>query len=433
MLYCPKCKIEYEDSKKFCKECGSKLAVKEKSDQVSVESNEKTKATPVNDTKIVDEKKKYCPSCGIEYISDKKFCKTCGVALTDTPKTGSQRVSVQEATKVFKFTPTPPKTSLETVSDIPSRLKVKSILRKKKKLLKNGQKMITLISNLEKQKGIISEDALASTMKPYKMKLEAIEKEISGINDFLNDLQKRVTVEIGNLEKEVLPFKNRLSELKAMRKAKGLTFGDYNRFKKEPKQASRRLDSQIKKRKKIMQLLLPSSAGKIEGVNKSLYLKIAGGIVAITLLMTGGYFGYKYFIKKDKDEIAVSSLKDKGTPSIPPSSHALPEEEMIKVFETIKRANLSEDINLFMSCYSSAYPSYEEKKNQTIKNWQDYDFTDLTFTVRDLIVNQNAAEVTVDWQITARSANTGETQTFNTTNNVVLQKESGQWKITSLK
>ncbi|MBM4139874.1 MAG: zinc ribbon domain-containing protein [Nitrospira sp.] len=424
MLYCPKCNLTYEEGKKFCKECGGKLVVKEEADSVSTESHEKPEVAFVHETKIIDEKKKYCPSCGIEYTSDKKFCKTCGVVLSNTPKKDSQTESVKNATTAFKFTPTPPKPSFETVSDIPSSSKVKSILRKKKKLLKNGQKMMTLIGNLEKQKGLISEDALAITMRPYQMKLEEIEKEISGINDFLNELQKKVTVEIDGLEKEVLPFKNRLSELKTIRKAKGLTSSDFNRFKKEPKQASKRLDSKIKKRKKIMQLLLPSTTGKLEGAGASLYMKVAAGIVILAVLGVSGYFGYKYFNKKDKDEI---TFPDKGTPQ------ALPEEEIRKVFETIKKANLSEDINLFMSCYSPSYPTHEDKKNQTVKNWQDYDFADLSFTVRDLIVNQNTAEVTVDWQINARSAKTGETQTFNITNNVVLQKESGQWKITALK
>ena len=94
---------------------------------------------------------------------------------------------------------------------------------------------------------------------------------------------------------------------------------------------------------------------------------------------------------------------------------------------------MTKDINLFMNCYSTAFPNLEEKKAKTIQTWKDMDITGLTYVMRDLIAQENTAEVNIDWQINTRSAESGQTETFNTTNNVVLQKEGGQWKIVNLK
>ncbi len=171
---------------------------------------------------------------------------------------------------------------------------------------------------------------------------------------------------------------------------------------------------------------------------KRSYLKIGGIIIALAIIGTGGFLGYKYFFKKeDTMNVSVSQItkaplppSTKNSPSLPaPSS----EDNIKKVFETIKQANLTKDINLFISCYSPSFSNLAEKKDKTLQNWKDMDITGLTYTVRDLIVQQNTTEVTIDWQITTRAADSGQTETFNTTNNVVLQKEGDQWKIVDLR
>lgn len=297
-----------------------------------------------------------------------------------------------------------------------------------------GGKVTILITNLGAQRGVISDPALNAAIKPYEMKLEGIREEIREIGSYLNDLQKKMGTESENLEKEIHPYKSRLDELRTMRKAKGLTLGDYKRFKKEPFKVFKQLGSQIKKRQKLLRILNAPTSKTTFSFGSSLYMKIGGLVVAITLIGAGVFIGYKYYVNKDSDlgesitRIGKNPAITQPSPSVPATS---PEGEIKKVFETIKQANMTEDINLFITCYSTAFPNLEEKKEKTIQTWKDIDITDLAYTMRDLIVQRNTAEVTIDWQIT--TLNNGQTETFNTTNNVVLQEEGDQWKIVKLR
>jgi hypothetical protein len=352
------------------------------------------------------------------------------------PATELSKQTIPKPSPGFKFTSATPEPTGEKALGIPSSSRIRSFIRKKKKLLKVGAKVDLLISNLNAQRSIISEDALNVTLKPYETKLEAIEKEINGIDSYLNNLQTKMAGEYEILERELRPYKNRLEELKTMKKAKGLTFGDYRRFKREPHRSHKHLVAQIKKRQHIIKIL-NSPASRISLIlDQSLYIKIGILVIIVAVLGTVGFFGYKYFFTKDK-EVTVASTQLGNSPTLstpaPTGSAVSSEEEIRKVFENIKQANMTKDINLFLSCYSTAFPNMEEKKDKTLQTWKDMDITALSYSMRDLISQQNSAEVTIDWQIISKSADSGKTETFNTTNNVVLQREGGQWKIVDLK
>ena len=317
MLYCPKCSLEYPEGKKFCKNCGSSLVVRE---TVSVPENKTLGVLEATlQVKKITAQSKYCSICKIEYPPEKKFCKTCGGALaemTATPqkteiKSDPVEAYVEAATKTpsaipeaseqtqRKFCPScgteiregqrfckncgvsfqtnvgtdipkqpilkpprepiiiskPQEHSMDSTAGVPSRSKILSLLRRKKKLLKSGGKLSTLISNLGAQRAVVSEEALNITMRPYESQLEAIQKEIDGIDNYLEHLGTKIRTESASLEKDLQPYKSRLEELKTMRKVKGLTAGDYKRFKREPHRAFKYLGSQIKKRDRILKVL----------------------------------------------------------------------------------------------------------------------------------------------------------------------------------
>ena len=442
--HCPKCGLDYPSDKKFCKNCGGELTVlsspSAKAAEADAASIQRPQAAPTAPEAAQESsgmaQKKFCPSCGTEQRADQRFCKSCGASLLTNIAQGPPPKPIPKPSPDIKFTSSSPKPAVGPAIGVPSRSKIISLLRKKKKLLKTGGKVSTLISNLGAQRAVISEEALNITMKPYEAKRDAIEKEISEIDNYLNNLQTKMGIESENLEKELQPYKSRLEELKTMRKAKGLTSGDYKRFKREPHKAFKHLGSQIKKRYRILKVLTSPTpkTGLISG--SSVFIKTGVLIVAIAILGAGGFFGYTYFFKKDKNlNVSATQSGQTSPPSTfsPPAATASLEGEIKKVFETIKQANMTEDINLFMTCYSTAFPNLEEKKEKTIQTWKDMDITNLTYAMRDLITQPNTAEVTIDWQITTRSADSGRTETFNTTNNVVLQKEGGQWKIVNLK
>lgn len=443
--YCQSCGIAYPPEKKFCKTCGGELSVLSSSSAKIAETESasihKPQTIPTAPAAFEESpgitQKKYCPSCGMEQRIDQRFCKNCGSSLTEAKiEPEILRETTPKPFPNIEFTSPSLKPAVGPATGVPSRPKLMSLLRRKKKLLKAGGNVNTLITNLGAQRGVISENVLNATMKPYVVKMEAIEKEIGGIDNYLKGLQKKMETESENMEEEIRPYKSRLEELKTIRKVKGLTSGDYKRFKREPHQAFKHLGSQIKKRDRILKVLTSPTSRTSFIFDSSVYIKIVVLILAIAILGTGGFFGYTYFFKKEMGTNVPATQSGQPLPpstSTPPTSTASSEAEIKKVFDTIKQANMTEDINLFMSCYSTAFPNLEEKKGNTIQTWKDMDITALNFAMRDLITMTNTAEVTIDWLITTRSADSGQTETFNTTNNVVLQKEGGQWKIVSLK
>jgi uncharacterized membrane protein YvbJ len=72
MLVCPKCNIEYDEGKKFCRECGSFLLSEEGStfEVPLVELTELKKS----------EENLFCPKCQVTYKKG-KYCKQCGSLL----------------------------------------------------------------------------------------------------------------------------------------------------------------------------------------------------------------------------------------------------------------------------------------------------------------------------------------------------------------
>jgi rRNA maturation endonuclease Nob1 len=440
--YCSFCGIEYPPDKKFCKNCGGILTdivtdfPKVESEATPIQKVEPSTLSQTAFEEPTKKTKKYCPSCGSEQGIDQKFCKNCGFSLMAKPATEPSKQTVPKPSPGFKFTSATPEPTKEKALGIPSSSRIRTLIRKKKNLLKGGAKVNLLISNLNAQRNIISEEALNVTLKPYEAKLEAIEKEISGIDNYLNNLQTKMVSESDNLERELRPYKNRLEELKTMKKVKGLTAGDYRRLKREPHRGHKHLVAEINERQHIIKTLTSPASPMSFILDQSLSIKIGILVLFVVVLGVLGFFGYKYIFIKDKD-LNVAATQSGNSPALstpaPSGSAVSSEEEIRKVFENIKQANMTKDINLFLSCYSTAFPNMEEKKDNTLQTWKDMDITALSYTMRDLISQQNSAEVTVDWQITFRSADSGKAETFNTTNKVVLQREGGQWKIVDLK
>ncbi len=85
MLVCPKCNIEYEEGKKFCRKCGSFLLSEEGStfELPIVESTESEKT----------EKNLFCPRCQ-DFYGKGKYCRKCGSPLVQeipSPEHETQR------------------------------------------------------------------------------------------------------------------------------------------------------------------------------------------------------------------------------------------------------------------------------------------------------------------------------------------------------
>jgi hypothetical protein len=120
-----------------------------------------------------------------------------------------------------------------------------------------------------------------------------------------------------------------------------------------------------------------------------------------------------------------------------PPAEAAPSEALKTQIEgalsTMREAQLNKDIVKFMSVYSLTYPALDQKRSDTLKSWQDYDYTNLVFTIDKIQpINADNANVWVTWYIDTRNRRTQELASATQTFQVRFAKELGQWRIRSL-
>jgi hypothetical protein len=55
--------------------------------------------------------------------------------------------------------------------------------------------------------------------------------------------------------------------------------------------------------------------------------------------------------------------------------------ELLQTLSTVRDAQIKKNITEFMSAYSNTFPGYDQKRQDTLKSWQNYDYLKLAFTV----------------------------------------------------
>ena len=133
-------------------------------------------------------------------------------------------------------------------------------------------------------------------------------------------------------------------------------------------------------------------------------------------------------------EIAVSP----STPSIPTTSKTSVSdreeiENITKLFENIRRANLKKDIDLFMSCYSAGFKDQEGKKRETLKNWENFTYINLSYNLKEHTISGDTAGIRVEWVIHFYPKEGNQPQESKTVLDVTLNREPDGWKIKNIK
>jgi hypothetical protein len=117
----------------------------------------------------------------------------------------------------------------------------------------------------------------------------------------------------------------------------------------------------------------------------------------------------------------------------PAPTPAVLKDQLQKVLATLREAQLHKDIFRFMSVYSLTYPELDAKRADTLAAWQNFDFTNLVFTLDKVqLLDPDNAMAWVTWYVDTRNrrtqALTSATQTFQ----VRFAKELGKWRIRSV-
>jgi hypothetical protein len=147
---------------------------------------------------------------------------------------------------------------------------------------------------------------------------------------------------------------------------------------------------------------------------------------------TSGVLGPPYF-SKPTDLAKLNPPTAKGGAITAPNQELSPKEEMEEVLFNLRKGQEEKDLTLYMSCFSPTYPDLEQKKEDTLKIWKTFEFSQMLFNIEDIQeVAPDTQVALVTWEIQARNLNTQKVATSSQKYKVWFIKEAGKWLIKSL-
>ncbi len=394
MVVCPKCNIEYDAGKKFCKKCGSFLLTEGELvvgfEGVNPAGGERTSV------------KLFCPKCQVLYKIG-NYCRKCGSLLVQ----GSpfQRSGGQPLEK-------------------------KLIRRWSTEWLwisKERKKLEACLDKLEKEKDKVSSDIVNPMFARYQEELESLSSLHQEIETQLESVKKKASEEIDLLEKELKPIQKRFQEIQYLYQTGAMTKADFSREKKEKEKEIEPREKNLKKYQQIISLLPSKMGGQMAsfGIARSLLQPLPLMLVGVMIIFMG-LGGYLFWQGRSPSN-PISSL---NRVSAAESKEA---EKIRRLFENIRQANLKKNIGLFMSCYSRDFEDKKGKQLATLEAWESFNYLDLSYDVKKQTITGDMADVSVEWLIRTSPKAGGQPQDSRTILNVTLSREKGNWKIREIK
>lgn len=106
------------------------------------------------------------------------------------------------------------------------------------------------------------------------------------------------------------------------------------------------------------------------------------------------------------------------------------EEQLMDTLNTLREAQLKQDLALLVSCFSPAFPGLEQKKQGIQKEWQEFTFTNMFFFLEEVTPKgADQAVATVSWDVQAQEKSTQEYVAGGQTYRVGFEKAKGRWVI----
>jgi hypothetical protein len=125
--------------------------------------------------------------------------------------------------------------------------------------------------------------------------------------------------------------------------------------------------------------------------------------------------------------------KEKPGQSSTATNESIETEGIRDLLEKIRQANLQKNINLFMSCYSTDFKNREEKKSTTLEAWNNFNYLDLSYVLKDYSISKDTAQAKVEWLIKFYLKEGSGTKENRSILDVTFNKEDGGWKIKEIK
>jgi uncharacterized protein YbaR (Trm112 family) len=372
MLICMKCKNEYEDGKNFCGVCGGPLVNKE--DLVLNEEKEE----PEEEKQI---ERLICPSCRLLY-EKMTTCIRCGTAL------------VKEL---------PPQQGEE--SEIPYILdgENEELQTASSSEVKNEEFRDSFSFEVEKKphKPTTSPEVKRESIKP------AYSSEVKKEFHQIQTPEKRPVEQIPeSIEGEISPLEQ------SKKKFFHLSFERLSLFIL--------IAVGIFFLWSIYSYFAPKSSGPSSSQSEE--------AMVVTHRSTPPQAHQTSTMAEPKEE-----EKEKPGQSSTATNESIETEGIRDLLEKIRQANLQKNINLFMSCYSTDFKNREEKKSTTLEAWNNFNYLDLSYVLKDYSISKDTAQAKVEWLIKFYLKEGSGTKENRSILDVTFNKEDGGWKIKEIK
>ena len=82
-----------------------------------------------------------------------------------------------------------------------------------------------------------------------------------------------------------------------------------------------------------------------------------------------------------------------------------------------------------MACYSSSFKDREEKRKETLKTWENFNYYDLSYDLKACSVSGGIARAKVEWRIRSIPVAGGQPEEGKSVLSVIFRKEKNEWKI----
>jgi hypothetical protein len=116
-----------------------------------------------------------------------------------------------------------------------------------------------------------------------------------------------------------------------------------------------------------------------------------------------------------------------------PAADAPLQAEVAALLAKIREANLNKNILLFMETLSGVYPQLDKKRDEVIRTWKNFSFTEMAYTIGKVQeVEPNKAMAEVKWTTTSQNLATKAWRTTEFQYRVLVANELGKWKITKI-
>jgi hypothetical protein len=404
-MFCQRCHIEYDESRKYCRNCGSPLS-----------ANQKPSSGDAGHPSLVERRRivRICPRCRLHFEVG-NYCRICGSSL-----------------KCEDITP--------DGEPIQERRLVKSLSSEWFRLTKRKNELEICLRNLTEQRNALPDDTFNLTLQSNQVQLESLSCRLQEMEARFEAIRTSVSKKIDLLEEESDTLQKRLDEIRSLHQVKAIAFADYSSEKYD---INRRMRSRVKYLKEyrntISQLPTPLGEGSVSPMVTGNLIRyqssaIIGGILIMIAL--GAYFLWaknaEFF--RSQESVHISQTKPSVQGRLPVSSPEPREDDKIKsLFETIRRANLEKKIDLFMSCYASDFNGRNEKRLATVETWDNFNYLDLSYELKRLTVTAQTAQVRVKWWINISPKHGGTSEKITSVLDVSLKKEADYWKIKKIK